>query len=805
MVADIEKVMDIAKLAEDSGYGLQLQRLKYIQENNEYMTSFMGQFSAGKSCLINNLIGKKVLPVHITETTALITLIRYDINERTEVYYKDGHIETIDITESEKLWQGNESTALKDIESLTIYVDADILKTGLVIADTPGINTVIKEHKALAADILESSDKIVYVLGKATSEEDIRFIAKIKAYGLSVLLVRTHMDQIKQAEEDVNETIFSEECYLQPYTDDKIFFLSNEPNSEFFKEIEKLKEYIGKTLGSNIQKTIDDTIKERLLFIAERLKRLLYEKVELLSNDSKEFQVQQEKLQAKQKEVADIIEKLKSILNTNKERIEKQYSSDKKIADENLQVIVNNAEARIREVLDKNDYGEDIEKYTQVVHNFLNDIYETMYKTYISVFDRMLGENKATLCQELNKSCPQFELEEYIPDDIDSLSEQQNRIREQILELQVQKNIYKQEIEQLEADKSQNLERKALLETNIKQINDRYDNIRQELEQYPDYEARYVVVQEASHEHEDLLRTVGNMLDWITVFIPGGGWVKAGSQVMSAGSKAVTKIPKTKKIVTGLNKAAKTLESSKKITKIANNIDHVIDITKVVKKKGWELTERATDVGMPEKERKGISAILDLLSFEYHLGNFGKKLDRQEIIDIDYEYERQYKQGKEEIIKRMRQSAKEEIKRREELLDLDDKTEKAEMEEKVRRMKQQQADEEIARLEIELNMDKQQKKDKLIKEHYINQALSSIDEMKKHIQKEIADNINKQLGEYIATVNIGVKTKIKDKELEIDNITNMYNNSSEEELKDKLKELEDSIAYLDNLITAEAR
>lgn len=70
MSRDLNKIMEIMKLESLPEYEMQIQRMMYLQEHEEYMVSFMGQFSAGKSYLINNLIGKPVLPVHRSETTA---------------------------------------------------------------------------------------------------------------------------------------------------------------------------------------------------------------------------------------------------------------------------------------------------------------------------------------------------------------------------------------------------------------------------------------------------------------------------------------------------------------------------------------------------------------------------------------------------------------------------------------------------------------------------------------------------------------------------------------------------------------
>ena len=79
-----------------------------------------------------------------------------------------------------ELWESGNKEELEQIETLFVYVNADLLKNGLVLADTPGVNTLISEHEALTRETLQSSDKIVYVMGKAAAEEDLNFVKNIR-------------------------------------------------------------------------------------------------------------------------------------------------------------------------------------------------------------------------------------------------------------------------------------------------------------------------------------------------------------------------------------------------------------------------------------------------------------------------------------------------------------------------------------------------------------------------------------------------------------------------------------------------
>src|SRR3954453_10137497 len=58
-------------------WGSRLTDLAAIVEADSFRVMVLGQFSRGKSTLINALLGRQVLPSHATETTAIINSVKY--------------------------------------------------------------------------------------------------------------------------------------------------------------------------------------------------------------------------------------------------------------------------------------------------------------------------------------------------------------------------------------------------------------------------------------------------------------------------------------------------------------------------------------------------------------------------------------------------------------------------------------------------------------------------------------------------------------------------------------------------------
>ena len=104
-MSTIDKCIEIAKDVNAESVLDRAEALKASAEDKTYMLSFMGQFSAGKSRLINCLLKRNILPVHITETTATVTFIRYGESETARLKLINGTVRDIELDDVRELWQ----------------------------------------------------------------------------------------------------------------------------------------------------------------------------------------------------------------------------------------------------------------------------------------------------------------------------------------------------------------------------------------------------------------------------------------------------------------------------------------------------------------------------------------------------------------------------------------------------------------------------------------------------------------------------------------------------------------------------
>lgn len=166
--------------------------------NNLYSGKFrflmIGEFNRGKSSILNALFREaELLPMGVTPTTAIPTLIKYGEDKKVLIYKKGGKVESLTIEEYKKEYTRNSKkkhfrNIFKDwktrldqwfnnVKSAEIHYPNQILLNGEEFIDTAGLNeTELRNQQTFA--YLEKCDAIIFVL----QASDQQFTQKEKEY-----------------------------------------------------------------------------------------------------------------------------------------------------------------------------------------------------------------------------------------------------------------------------------------------------------------------------------------------------------------------------------------------------------------------------------------------------------------------------------------------------------------------------------------------------------------------------------------------------------------------------------------------
>ena len=161
------------------------------QENCPLILPLVGEFSSGKTTLINALTDSKKLETATKPTTATIYQIHFGSEScHATVYYEDGkHIEVEDIAELK-------NDAINDAAIVDVYDTSNKVPSTTILVDTPGLSSPDPRHKQTLVDFLPQADAILLVsdINQQITRSITDFIKTMSLAKRQIFLVFTKSD-----------------------------------------------------------------------------------------------------------------------------------------------------------------------------------------------------------------------------------------------------------------------------------------------------------------------------------------------------------------------------------------------------------------------------------------------------------------------------------------------------------------------------------------------------------------------------------------------------------------------------------
>lgn len=197
VVATLRKVCDFLSdyASQFSAGSDRWEALREVVErlvNDEFNVVVAGEFSSGKSFLINVMLGayevdsqkgkvRGLLPDRISPTTSAITVIKSGSSREANVIYEDGTEKKVPL---EEVWQyiadpshkqkytgsvasilvkDSDETESPRIKLVEVEHESPLLSYGVRIIDTPGTGSVIREHAEVTKQFIPQADVILFL------------------------------------------------------------------------------------------------------------------------------------------------------------------------------------------------------------------------------------------------------------------------------------------------------------------------------------------------------------------------------------------------------------------------------------------------------------------------------------------------------------------------------------------------------------------------------------------------------------------------------------------------------------------
>ncbi|MBU8907291.1 dynamin family protein [Desertibacillus haloalkaliphilus] len=195
---------DIVTTEEQHRYAL----LEAKQKQNDFEVAFCGHFSAGKSTILNTLLGAEVLPTSPIPTSANIIAIKNG-ELALSVANQTGKEQT---WTGEIPWQRVREWGMdgNEITSMTITAPLPFLGEHSKILDTPGVDSTDDSHQTVTVEQLYTTDVIVYVMdyNHVQSETNLYFLKQLSHEKKPLFIVINQID--KHNEEELSIEAFQQ-------------------------------------------------------------------------------------------------------------------------------------------------------------------------------------------------------------------------------------------------------------------------------------------------------------------------------------------------------------------------------------------------------------------------------------------------------------------------------------------------------------------------------------------------------------------------------------------------------------------
>lgn len=185
-------------------------------KNEEFSIVVVGEFSAGKSTLLNALMGRRILPSFSNETTATVNFLRHseksENGEAGKVFYSDGKQEIIKDSSLDTIMKyvsTKGDNVAKRVEHLDLYLDSDFLKDGVTLVDSPGLNGIADGHREITEKQILKSHASIFLFNSdhPGSKTDFEFLYELQKNVKTIIFVLNKIDEIKEDEGETPETV----------------------------------------------------------------------------------------------------------------------------------------------------------------------------------------------------------------------------------------------------------------------------------------------------------------------------------------------------------------------------------------------------------------------------------------------------------------------------------------------------------------------------------------------------------------------------------------------------------------------
>lgn len=236
-----EFIQDLSSLFDSKQ---KLEEIPQRIKKQEFSIGVTGVMNAGKSTMLNALLGEEILGTSVVPETANLTLLKYSKEQKAFVKFwdksewakieknaqEDSSLEKF-VAETKEFFKDEFENYIREdgyvmeipsnalanftsakhsqkkcnlVSSVELYSDLKFLKDGVCIVDTPGLDDPVVQREEITKEYLSRCDLMIHLMNvnQSATAKDVEFIVDTLLYQnvSRLLLVITRIDSVKHQE-----------------------------------------------------------------------------------------------------------------------------------------------------------------------------------------------------------------------------------------------------------------------------------------------------------------------------------------------------------------------------------------------------------------------------------------------------------------------------------------------------------------------------------------------------------------------------------------------------------------------------
>ncbi|PFA70093.1 hypothetical protein CN378_01960 [Bacillus sp. AFS015802] len=252
-IKELTAYYDIFLQNGDEERAAKVERLAEKLNKHELILAFCGHFSAGKSTMINRLMGEDILPSSPIPTSANLVKVHHAPTDFAKIHYHESRPlyfkAPYDFETIKEFCKNGE-----DVYSVEIGRMRSEVPEGVSVLDTPGVDSTDDAHRLSTESAIHLADAVFYVMdyNHVQSQVNFEFTREMVRHGVKLYLIVNQID--KHQEEELAFTDFKESVKNSfaswGVVPDGTFFTSLKNPDHPYNDLRKLEALIEEHVGN---------------------------------------------------------------------------------------------------------------------------------------------------------------------------------------------------------------------------------------------------------------------------------------------------------------------------------------------------------------------------------------------------------------------------------------------------------------------------------------------------------------------------------------------------------------------------